>query len=167
MNYPTSARRRALLIAKFLEAISRYITSVTLYRDSTSKSFCWQKCRHQPEPDVRHSSEAQAPHTACPYADPARPLGACLTTGLTFPDGSIRLACDMQVGSDTWKLRIGRQSYSECRNASQARRHLKRSPWFGLCSSAKATLMGDTFSLTLNLARFVQEASLAVLPAPA
>jgi hypothetical protein len=65
----------------------------------------------------------------------------------TFPEDppdrgvSIHLARDMQVGSDTWKLRIGRQSYSESRNASQAHRHLKRSPWFGLVSSAKATLM--------------------------
>ena len=73
----------------------------------------------------------------------------------------------MQVGSDSWKLRIGRQSYSECRNASQARRHLKCSPWFGLINSSKATTMGDTLLLMLNLARFVQEASLAVLPTPA
>ena len=73
----------------------------------------------------------------------------------------------MQVGSDTWKLRIGRQSYSESRNASQAHRHLKRSPWFGLVSSAKATLIGDTLSLMLNLARFIQEASSAAQPAPA
>ena len=73
----------------------------------------------------------------------------------------------MQVGSDTWKLRIGRQSYSESRNASQAHRHLKRSPWFGLINSSKATTMGDTLSLLLNLARFVQEASSAILPAPA
>jgi hypothetical protein len=91
----------------------------------------------------------------------------------TFPEDppdrgvSIHLARDMQVGSDTWKLRIGRQSYSESRNASQAHRHLKRSPWFGLINSSKATTMGDTLSLLLNLARFIQEASLAVLPAPA
>jgi RNA polymerase sigma factor (sigma-70 family) len=79
----------------------------------------------------------------------------------------IRLARDMQVGSDTWKLRIGRQSYSESRNASQARRHLKRSPWFTLINSSKAITLGDTLSLMLNLARFVQEASLAARPAPA
>jgi hypothetical protein len=39
--------------------------------------------------------------------------------------------------------------------------------WFGLINSSKATTMGDTLSLLLNLARFVQEASLAALPAPA
>lgn len=72
----------------------------------------------------------------------------------------------MQVGSDTWKLRIGRWSYSESRNASQARLRLKRSPRFGLFNSTKATILGDTLSLMFNLARFVQEAFLATLPAP-
>ena len=62
---------------------------------------------------------------------------------------------------------MGRQSYSESRNAPQARRGLKRSPWFGLANPHKATpvfctgLVGDTLSLLLNLARFVREASLA------
>jgi hypothetical protein len=67
-----------------------------------------------------------------------------LTIGLSFPDSSIRLVRDMLVGSDLWKLRIGRQGYSESRNASQAHRLSKHSSWFGLASSAKATLMGDT-----------------------
>jgi hypothetical protein len=49
---------------------------------------------------------------------------------------------------------------------SQARRGLKRSPWFGLTNSSKATTLGDTLTLMLNLARFVREASLATLPAP-
>jgi len=94
------------------------------------------------------------------------PLGTSLTIGLSHTDGSIRPARDMQVGSDTWKLRIGRQSYAESRNASQARRGLKRSPWFGLINSAKATTLGDTLSILLNLARFILEASSATLPAP-
>jgi len=67
----------------------------------------------------------------------------------------------MQVGSGTWKLRIGRQSYSKSRNVSQARRRLKRSPWFGMNNSSKATRLGGALSRMLNLARFVQEASAA------
>ena len=136
------------------------------YQHHKTKWICRQKCIHQNEPDIQLSPQAPAPHKACPFADPAHPLGTSLTTGLSLPDGSIRLARDMQVGSDTWKLRIGRQSYAESRNASQARRHLKRSPWFGLTNSAKATLLGDTLSLMLNLARFILEASAAALPAP-
>jgi hypothetical protein len=136
------------------------------YQHQTTKWVCRQKCIHQPEPDVQISSTTQSPRTACPFTDPAHPLGFSLTIRLALPDGSIRLARDMQVGSDTWKLRIGRQSYSECRNASQARYHLKRSPWFGIANSAKATLLGDTIFLMLNLARFILEASAAATPAP-
>jgi hypothetical protein len=134
------------------------------YQRQTTKWVCRQKCIHQPQPDIQLPPEVQAPRTACPFADPAHPLGATITIGLALPDGSIRLARDIQVGSDTWKLRIGRQSYSESRNASQARRNLKRSPWFGLNNSTNAILIGDTLSLMLNLARFVLEASLAVPP---
>jgi hypothetical protein len=65
----------------------------------------------------------------------------------------------MQVGSDTWQLRIGRQSYAESRNATQARRHLKRSPAFGLPNTAKAMLISDTLSLAFNLTRLIFEAS--------
>ena len=90
-----------------------------------------------------------------------------LTVGLTLPDGSVRLARDIQVGSDLWDLRMGRQSYAESRNAAQARRGLKRSPFFGLANSATATILGDTLSSMLNLARFILEASQASLSAPA
>ena len=86
-----------------------------------------------------------------------------MTIGLDLPDGCIRLARDMQVGSDLWKLRIGRQSYSESRNASQSRRNLKRSPWFGIHNSAKTMLISDTLSLAANLARLVFEASQAAV----
>ena len=136
------------------------------YQHGTTKWVCRQKCLHQPEPDILPTLENQVPRTACPFADPAHPLGTSITTGLSLPDGSIRLARDMPVGSELWKLRIGRQSYSESRNASQARYHLKRSPWFGFSNSSKATTIGDTLLLLLNLARFILEASAAALPAP-
>jgi hypothetical protein len=136
------------------------------YQHGTTKWVCRQKCLHQPHPDIQLTQESQAPRTACPFADPAHPLGTSVTIGLALPDGSIRLARDMQVSSDTWKLRIGRQSYSESRNASQTRYHLKRSPWFGLVNSSKATLIGDTLFLMFNLARFVLEACSVTPPAP-
>ena len=58
-------------------------------------------------------------------------------------------------------LRQGRQSYAESRNASQKRRHLERSPWFGLPNSAKAACLGDILTMALNLPRFVREATTA------
>jgi len=85
---------------------------------------------------------------------------------LRLPDGSIRLARDLKVGSPSWNLRIGRLSYAEARNANQSRRHLKRSPFFGFHNSAKATILGDILSISLNLARFVREATLAAAHSP-
>jgi hypothetical protein len=138
------------------------------YQAATTRWVCRQKCSHQPNPDIRLPDQAETmpPRRACKFVDPLRPLGYSLTTTLTLPDGCIRLARDMQVGSATWKLRIGRQSYSESRNACQARRGLKRSPWFGLKNTAKAMLISDTLSLAFNLARLIFEASQAALTKP-
>ena len=131
------------------------------YEHGTTKWVCRQKCTHQPTPDMTRPNQpvAPPPRQACQYVDPAHPLGYTLTTGLSLPDGCIRLARDLQVGSKTWKLRMGRQSYAESRNATQQRRGLKRSPWFGLPNTAKAMLISDTLSLAFNLVRLVREAS--------
>jgi hypothetical protein len=134
----------------------------------STKWVCRQKCRHQPAPDsaLPDPPAAPAPRLACQFVDPLHPLGFSLTTALTLPDGGIRLARDLPVGSDTWKLRMGRQSYAESRNALQMRRHLKRSPGFGLANTAKVMLISDTLSLAFNLARLVFEASRAASPLP-
>ena len=130
----------------------------------STKWVCRAKCLHQSQPDI--SVPGQPPLSPCPFADPDHPLGMSISVSLTLPDGSLRLARDVQVDSDLWHLRIGRQSYAESRNASQTRLSLKRSPYFGLNNSAKATLIGDTLSSLLNLARFIQEASRTSLPPP-
>lgn len=128
------------------------------YQRHATKWVCRLKCTHQADPDIPGTAAALSRST-CPFADPEHPLGFSLTTALTLPDGSIRLARDLQVGSETWQLRIGRQSYAESRNATQARRHLKRSPSFGLSNTAKAILLSDTLSLAFNLTRLIFEAS--------
>jgi hypothetical protein len=135
------------------------------YEHGTTKWVCRQKCLHQPDPDIQlpRQPEATPPRLACQFVNPAHSLGYSLTTGLSLPDGCIRLARDMQVGSQTWKLRMGRQSYAESRNATQQRRGLKRSPWFGLPNTAKAMLISDTLSLAFNLVRLVGEASQAAI----
>ena len=88
-------------------------------------------------------------------------MGYLVRVGLSLPHGNIRLARDLPVNSPTYQLRQGRQSYAESRNAGQQRRGLKRSPWFGLPNSAKATVLGDILILSGTVARFVREASLA------
>lgn len=139
------------------------------YQHDTTKWVCRQKCVHQPQPDICIPDQpaASPPRLACQFAAPERPLGYSLTTGLALPDGCIRLARDMPVGSDAWKLRIGRQSYSESRNATQSRRSLKRSPWFGIHNTAKAMLMSDTLSLAFNFIRLIREASAVTASQPA
>ena len=135
------------------------------YQRRDSKWVCRQRCRHHPQPDVTvdppPDPEAQtpAPHLDCPYRDAQRPLGCLVTVGLSFPNGDIRLARDLKVDSPSWKLRIGRQSYAESRNACQARRGVKRSPWFGLANSAKASIIADILTCALNVARSVREAT--------
>lgn len=131
------------------------------YRRHDSKWICRQRCCHQRQPDIKLDNHALASASSCPYRAPQHPLGYSLRTGRTLPDGTLRLARDFKVDSPTWTLRLGRQSYAESRNANQSRRHLKRSPWFGLDNSAKANYMGDILTNTLNLARFVREATAA------
>jgi hypothetical protein len=128
------------------------------YQRQSTKWVCRQKCAHQPEPDVT-GAPAHDSRETCPFTDDEHPLGFSLSTALTLPDGSIRLARDMQVGSDTWKLRIGRQSYSESRNAIQARRLLKRSRSFGLPNTTKSMSISDTLSIAFNVSRLIFEAS--------
>jgi hypothetical protein len=139
------------------------------YEHGSTKWVCRQKCTHQPDPDIQlpNPPHASPPRQACQFADPAHPLGYSLTIALSLPDGCTRLARDLQVGSDTWILRIGRQSYSESRNATQERRGVKRSPWFGLKNTAKAMLISDTLSLAFNLTRLICEASAQARSQPA
>ena len=134
------------------------------YQRRDSKWVCRQRCRHRSQPDVVPDSlldqETQSA-ASCPYRDPEHPLGCVITVNCSFPNGDIRLARDFKVDSPTWKLRMGRQSYAEARNADQTRRGVKRSPWHGKASSAKASILADILTSALNVARFVREATLA------
>ena len=138
------------------------------YQRHSTKWVCHRKCTHQPDPDIA-GAEPHLSRTTCPFADPNQTarLGFSLCTALTLPDGSIRLARDTQVDSDIWHLRMGRQSYAECRNATQARRQLKRSPSFGLSNTAKSMILSDTLSLAFNLCRLIFEATRHSMKPPA
>jgi len=111
--------------------------------------------------ETRTNPPADSTAARCPYRDPAHPLGYVVVVNTTLPDGNVRLARDLKVGSPTWELRLGRQSYAESRNAQQARLQLKRSPWYGQSNSAKASMLGDALTCALNVARFVREATQA------
>jgi len=134
------------------------------YQRGDSKWVCRQRCLHRSQPDVIPDSllhqDAQSAST-CPYREPEHPLGSVITVNLSFPNGDVRLARDLKVDSPIWKLRMGRQSYAEARNADQTRRGVKRSPWYGKANSAKASILADILTVSLNVARFVREATLA------
>jgi hypothetical protein len=143
------------------------------YRRGDSKWVCRQRCLHHPTPDItldsaddKHpdaDSDSQIVHlpSTCPYRDLERPLGCVITVNVAFPNGDIRLARDMKIDSSSWKLRMGRQSYAESRNADQTRRGVKRSPWFGKPNAAKASILADILTCALNVVRFIWEATLA------
>lgn len=131
------------------------------YQRRDSKFVCRQRCRCRPKPDVAPDPPPHFDRAQCPYFTPEPSCGLVVRVGLTLPDGTIRLARDLPVTSPSWKLRQGRQSYAESRNAIQAHHDLKRSPWFGLANSAKATYLGDTLIVLHTVARFVREATTA------
>ena len=149
------------------------------YQRGDSKWVCRRRCQQHSKPDIplplAHQTPASTPQPSasplpghatpgaltCPYRSSPNLLGYLVRVGLSLPDGNIRLARDLNVHSSTWTLRQGRKSYAESRNANQARRNVKRSPWFGLPNSAKATYLGDILSNALNVARFVREATCA------
>ena len=130
------------------------------YTRHDSKWVCRQVCLHQLKPDVALPTAIPDPQI-CPFRTPEGGLGCLVRVGLALPDGNIRLARDLKVGSPSWDLRQGRQSYAESRNANQTRRGLKRSPCYGLAHSAKAQCLGDSLTLATNVARFVREATTA------
>jgi hypothetical protein len=137
------------------------------YQRHISKWVCRQRCRYRSQPDIvpdlspaAETITASAP-ADCPHRDPEHPLGYLVSVDLSLPDGNIRLARDLKIASPTWELRLGRLSYAESRNACQARRGVKRSPWFGQANAAKASLLADMLTCALNVARFVREATQA------
>ncbi len=127
------------------------------YQRGDSKWVCRQRCLHHPTPDVvldpadvERPPDTFSSPTTCPYRNPERPLGCVVTVDVSFPNGDVRLARDLKIDSPSWKLRMGRQSDSESRNADQTRRGVKRSPGFGKANAAKASILADILTCALN-----------------
>ncbi len=131
------------------------------YQRGDSKWACRQRCRHRPRPDIQLDPPPAGLVAACPYRDPEHLLGHVVRVGVALPDHCVRLARDLKVDSRLWKLRYHRRSYSESRNANQARYGLTRAPWYGQSNAAKADCLGDILTLSLNVARLVREATVA------
>jgi hypothetical protein len=121
------------------------------------KWLCRQTCRRQP----RREGEAVQPVADCPYLDPQKgpTLGYVVNVGLSFPDGSLRLARDIPYGSPLWKARYGRRSNAESRNAQLEGMGLKRMRSYGLPRNTKEVQMADLIVNLRTMGRLVQEAS--------
>jgi len=138
------------------------------YRRGDSKWVCRQRCLRHPLPDIFVGDPPADPEAIlalvpshCPYEQPEFPRGCTILVNRALPDGDVRLARDLKVNSSSWKLRIGRLSYAESRNADQWRRGVKRSPWHGKHNSAKASILADVLTCACNFARLVREATVA------
>jgi hypothetical protein len=139
------------------------------YQRGDSKWLCRQRCLHHSQPDLVGLDKLLEANPSFHLPDPLlcpdrlaqSDSGYLVTINLALPDGDIRLARDLKVDSPSWQLRRGRQSYAESRNAGQARYGVKHSPWFGLPNASKASILTDTLTSALNVARFTREATIA------
>jgi hypothetical protein len=123
---------------------------------------CWacrQICSRLPEPKPEDA--------ACPFRDPARPLGQVrhISRAFLHPDGTQhhRLARLLPYGSDLWKAHYAsRKNLVEGRNAQIARLGLKRVWSYGLAGATADITFADLLINLRTLGRLVQEATLPV-----
>jgi len=125
------------------------------------KWFCAQVCRNGKSPQVQLSGVSYPPQE-CSYQDPASPHGKIVNVGETLPDGSIRLARDLPVGSPAWKWLYHRaRNAAEDRNADLEQWGLKRLPVYGRPRARALIALADTWVNLTALARLVREATFA------
>ena len=130
------------------------------------KWICAQACLKGSEPRVCLPNVTYPP-PECPYQAPDHPYGRILNLGERFPDGSMRLARDLPVGTPAWKTLYHRgRNAVEGRNATMEDWRLKRLPVYGLPRSSATLFLADTFDTLITLARLIREATAAALEDP-
>lgn len=128
-----------------------------------AKWWCAQQClRTDAQPAVT-LPDLIYPPSECPYQDPAHaPHGHVLNLAEAFPDGSLRLARDVPVGSPHWKTTYHRaRNAVEARNAARERQQLKRLPYFGIHRTRAILALADTWDTLTTLARLCRQATAA------
>jgi hypothetical protein len=118
---------------------------------------CRQRCARAPVP--------QPADAACPFRDPAHPLGQVRHVGcaLEHPDGTQheRLARLYPYDSALWKQHYGaRKNAVEGRNSQIARLGLKRMWSYGLAGATADMALADLLLNLRTLGRLVREATL-------
>jgi hypothetical protein len=126
-----------------------------------SKWVCQKTCLTNTEPKVQ-LPEVIYPPPDCPYQQTDHPHGRILNLGKCFPDGSIRLARDIPVGSRSWKCAYHRgRNAVEARNAAFEAWGFKRLSVFGLPRVTALVFIADVLNNLTTMARLIRQATLA------
>jgi hypothetical protein len=131
------------------------------YTRRRSKWLCQKACLKNSDPKVSLSNVAYPPPD-CPYLE--TPHGRIFNLGERFPDGSIRLARDVPIGSPTWKALYHRaRNAVEGRNATFEAWGFKRLPVYGLPRITALIFLADVLNNLTTLARLIRQATCAQL----
>jgi hypothetical protein len=118
---------------------------------------CAQACVRE----ALRDGDPVTPVAGCPYRD-ATTVGFSVHVGRTLPDGSVRLAREIPLGSEVWQARYGRRNLSESRNGLIEGLRLKRLPSYGDDRNTKEVQVADFLINLRTLGRLVRQA--ATLP---
>jgi hypothetical protein len=131
------------------------------YQRQRSKWVCQQTCRKAAKPKLQLPN-VHYPPPDCPYQHTHHPHGRIFNLGERFPDGSMRLARDLPVGSNAWKALYHRaRNAVEGRNATFEAWGLKRLPVYGLPRVTALIFLADLLNNLTTLARLIRQATLA------
>jgi len=126
-----------------------------------TKWVCQKACLKGADPKVQ-LPEVTYPPPDCPHQRTDHPHGRIFNLAEHFPDGSIRLARDVPIGSPTWK-----RLYHRSRNAVEGRNAifedwgLKRLPVYGLPRVTAFIFLADVLNNLTTIVRLIREATLA------
>jgi hypothetical protein len=131
------------------------------YSLQRSKWLCQKACLKNSDPKVS-CSDVTYPPPDCPYLE--TPHGRCFNLGERFPDGSIRLARDLPVGSPSWRALYHRaRNAVEGRNATFEAWGFKRLSVYGLPRVTALIFLADVLNNLTTLARLIRQATCAQL----
>lgn len=126
-----------------------------------TKWICRKACSNGADPKVQ-LPQVTYPPPDCPYQHSDHPHGRIFNLGKHFPDGSMRLARDLPVGSPAWKCLYHRgRNAVEARNATFEDWGLKRLPVYGLSRLTAFLFLADVLNNLTTMARLIREATLA------
>jgi hypothetical protein len=124
-----------------------------------SKWLCQKTCLKNTPPKLQ-LPHVDYPPPDCPYQAAQHPHGRIVNLAKAFPDGSLRLARDLPVGSRSWKCAYHRgRNAVESRNATFEAWGFKRLPVYGLPRVTALVFLADLLNNLTTMARLIREAT--------